>query len=131
MKFRKLVYIQVHPGYFVARVLGGPESIRRNCPGLDHPRTLAGDFHAIHEGLRGVIRELSTPLMKVIKPYALVHLVPRFEGGYTNIELRAFKEAVEAAGAHQGFLCDDKYGPLSDSQLSTISGATGWLSGPE
>jgi hypothetical protein len=90
---------------------------------LSHPRTLAGDFHAIHKGLRGILLELSTPMMKVIKPHALVHLVGKVQGGYTNIELRAFKEAVETAGARTGWLCDDKYEPLSDDQISEVLGA--------
>jgi hypothetical protein len=37
-----------------------------------------------------------------------------------NIELRAFKEAVESAGVQWGWLCDDKYGPLSDSQIDEV-----------
>lgn len=118
MRFRKLIYIQVHPGHFIARVYGEGESIRRECSGLSHPRTVAGDFHAIRKVLAGLVRELSSPMMKVIKPHALVHFVHKVEGGYTNIELRAFKVAVEAAGARTGWLCDDKYGPLSDSQIS-------------
>ena len=120
MRFRKLIYIQVYPGHFVARVYGGGEAIRRECNGLAHPRTLAGDFFAIQKGLRDIFDQLSTPWMKIVKPCALLHLVPRAEGGYTNIELRAFKEAVESSGARMGLLCDDKYGPLSDSQISEV-----------
>lgn len=125
MRFRKLIYIQVHPGYFIARVHGGGESIRRECAGLSHPRTPAGDFHAIRKQLQVIVRELSTPMMKVIKPHALVHLVQGIDGGYTNIELRAFKEAIESAGAGTGWLCDDKYGPLSDSQISQFLSTLG------
>ena len=120
---RKVVYIQVHHGYFIGRVHGDTRSIRRECAGLNHPRTLAGNFMEIKESLTGLLKELRTPIMWVLRPYALVHLVPEAEGGYTNIELRAFKEAVEVAGAQMGFLCDDKYSPLSEQQVAEVVGA--------
>jgi hypothetical protein len=84
MRFRRLIYIQVHPGHFIARLHGDGGSIRRECSGLTHPRTLAGDFFAIQKSLKEIVRELSTPWMRFVRPHALVHLIPSFEGGYTK-----------------------------------------------
>lgn len=120
---RKVIYIQVHAGHIVASVVGDGRRVRRSCVALSHPRTLAGNFHEIVECLRGAIQELSNLRMRFMKPHVLVHLVPKMEGGYTNIELRAFKEAAVVAGAHMGWLCDDKYGPLSDHQVEEVFAA--------
>lgn len=120
---RKIFYVQVHPGHFIVRVHGETRSVQRRCSGLDHPRTLAGDFTQLHEALAGIFKELRTPFMWLVKPDALVHLIPRVEGGYTNIELRAFKEAASAAGARWVFLCDDRDGPLSEQQVAEVFGA--------
>jgi hypothetical protein len=63
--------------------------------------------------------------MSVLRPHALVHLVPKAEGGYTSIELRAFKEAAEGAGAKMAWMCDDNYGPLTDQQITDAFGGAG------
>ena len=117
MLHRKLFYVQVHPGHFLVRIHGETKSVKRECSGLDHPRSLAGDFFQLQQCLTELFRELQTPLMRLIKPDALVHLRPQVEGGYTNIELRAFKELATGAGARSVFLCTDRHGPLSDSQI--------------
>ncbi len=120
---RKVIYVQVHAGYFIARLIGDSRSVRRECQALAHPRTLAGDFTQIQAALASVFKEFWGPQMWLLKPHALIHLVPKVEGGYTNIELRAFKEAAECAGAKMSWMCTDKYGPLSDEQLAEFCGA--------
>jgi hypothetical protein len=47
-------------------------------------------------------------------------VLPRFEGGYTDIELRAFREAAEVAGVFHPCLPEDSHGPLSDTQGEEI-----------
>ena len=118
---RKLIYIQVHPGHFLARVAGEPKSIRKECAGLTHPRTLARDFSSIEAAMKDILNEFQTFQSRILKPHVLVHLIPTFEGGYTQIELRAFREAAVAAGATFPWLLDNKYGPLREDQLSEIS----------
>ncbi len=117
---RKLIYVQVHAGHLIASVVGEGRCVRRPCTALSHPRTLAGNFSEIVECLQAAFRELSSAQMRVLKPHVLVHLVPKVEGGHTNVELRAFKEAAEAAGAHMGWLLDGKNGPLSDDQVEEV-----------
>lgn len=120
---RKIFYIQVYPGHFMVRLHGQTRSLKRDCVGLEHPRTLAGDFDQIHDALMRAFEALRTPSMRLLRPDALVHLVPKAEGGYTSIELRAFKEAASAAGARRVCMCDDKYGPLNDHQVADVLGA--------
>jgi hypothetical protein len=120
--FRKIVYVQVYSGYFVGRLMDGSGSIRRECPALAHPRTLAGDFSQIRAALSSVFKELDSRRMGLIKPHVLIHLVPKAEGGYTNVELRAFKDAAEGAGAAMGWLLGDSYGPLTDRQVTEAIG---------
>jgi hypothetical protein len=117
---RKVIYVQVQRGHFIARLIGGGKTVRRDSPALSHPRTLAGDYLQIQEALRGIFKELWVPQMWLRRPFALIHLIPKAEGGYTSIELRAFKEAAEGAGAKMGWLCDDKYGPLSEQQVADV-----------
>lgn len=119
---RKVIYVQVYSGYFIVRLMGEDRSIRKECAALAHPRTLAGDFNQIQAVLASAFREVWSLQMSVFKPHALIHLVPKVEGGYTNIELRAFKDAAEGAGAKMGWMCTDKYGPLTDQQLSEVFG---------
>lgn len=92
---RKLVYVQVHKGYMIARVVGEGQSIQVQCAGLSHPRTLMGDFHAVADGFQSIRRQLDLGPFSFQKPGALIHLVPIYEGDYTNVELRGFREAAE------------------------------------
>ena len=94
---RPLIYIQVHQGYFIAKRIDTGRSVRKDCAGLAHPRTLMGDFHSVQESFAGAVKEL-LPRLRFLKPRGLVHLVPTYEGGYTNVETRAFKEAGEMSG---------------------------------
>lgn len=120
---RKFFYIQAHRGHFHVRIHGEARTVQRACAGLEHPRTLAGDFYLLQKTLAGIFKELRTPAMWFVKPDALVHLMHKAEGGYTNIELRAFREATAAAGGRRVYLCDDKYGPLNDRQLVELVNA--------
>jgi hypothetical protein len=94
---RPLIYVQVHQGYVVARLIGKSGSIRKDCDGLIHPRSLIGDFEKVRECLAVVFKEL-LPKLRLRRPWALLHMIPVVEGGYTTVELRGFKQAAEAAG---------------------------------
>ncbi|MEO0364347.1 MAG: hypothetical protein AAF265_02520 [Pseudomonadota bacterium] len=79
----------------VARIVGDGESIQVQCAGLNHPRTLMGDYHAVADGFQSIRRQLDVGLFNLQKPGALIHLVPTYDGGYTNVEIRGFEEAAE------------------------------------
>jgi hypothetical protein len=115
---RPLIYIQVHQGFFIAKHLGNGKIVRKECAGLDHPRTLMGDFHKVQECFAAALKELLPPI-RLFKPKGLVHLVPVYDGGYTNVETRAFKEAGEMAGINFAFLSTmDR--PHTDSEVLEV-----------
>ena len=94
--------------------------MRKQCAGLDHPRTLMGDFQSVADSFTAAFKELY-PALRVYKPRVLIHLIPEFEGGYTNVELRAFNEAATMAGASFAFM--STYERLhTDSELAEILG---------
>lgn len=94
---RPLIYLQIHRGHFTARRIGNGKVVSMKCAGLDHPRTLMGDIHSVESSFASAIKQL-LPRFSLLKPRGLLHLVPVYEGGYTNVETRAFKEAGDASG---------------------------------
>jgi hypothetical protein len=58
---------------------------------------LIGNFEKVRTALRAIFKELR-PRFSLLQPWALLHLIPQYEGGYTTAELRAFKEAAELSG---------------------------------
>ena len=117
---RPLIYIQVQRGHFIAKRVGTDQSVRKSCAGLDHPRTLMGDFQAVAVSFKSAFKELY-PGLRLLKPRAVVHLIPAVEGGYTNVELRAFNEAAAMAGASFTFMSTYER-PHTDSELAEIAG---------
>lgn len=95
-----LIYLQVLHGEVLARRVGGA-TLRRSCDALAHPRTLMGDFTAVEACFRALLSELGSQGLLAIAPRVLVHLMPEADGGYTDVELRAFDEAARSAGARQ------------------------------
>jgi hypothetical protein len=115
---RPMIYIQVHRGHFVAKHIGNGKTTRKECAALNHPRTLMGDFNGVQEAFAAAIKELVPPV-RLLKPKGLIHLVPVYEGGYTNVELRAFKEAGEMSGINFAFLSTiDR--PHTDSEVVEV-----------
>ena len=56
-----------------------------------------GDIEKIQIDLAAALKEL-LPRLQLFKPKGVIHLLPAYEGGYTNVEMRAFQEVVEMAG---------------------------------
>ncbi len=79
-----------------------------------------GDIEKIQIDLAAALKELM-PRVQLLKPRGLVHLLPVYEGGYTNVELRAFREVGEMAGINFSHLSTlDR--PHSESELREILG---------
>lgn len=118
---KKLIYIKVYEGYLEARTVGENNERQFRSDGLHHPRSLAGKFTEVEATFKKVISGQPKVLFGLIKPKVLVHLIPKMEGGYTEAELRFFREAALGGGASEVYLCDDKYGPLHDIELRELS----------
>ncbi len=98
MKFfhRPLIYIQVHPDHFTARVVGEGRTIRRGCHALDNRRGELKDFSRVKETLRSMIKELA-PSFSLRRPVGLMHFIPAHYVP-TQTELERFKKTAERAG---------------------------------
>ena len=117
---RNFVYIQVYRGYFFARIVKSGIDVRFECAGLSDTGRLFGDYKSISEQFGVALRRLRAFRFGIVKPLALVHLIPSMDGGYTRAELQELKQAAEAAGVGRIFLLDDKERPLSDEALIQI-----------
>lgn len=109
---KRHLYYQVTRGQVIATYIEGNKSITRSCHALNHPRTLMGEFMEIQDCFKRIAKELAPKRFYLKDPIAVVHLLETVEGGYTNVEVRAFKEAAFGAGAKQIFM------PSSDTKLS-------------
>jgi hypothetical protein len=117
---RKFAYIKVYPGYLVARIVGHPKEITVDCPGLTHPRSLIGSFDILTTAMRKVNQETRATALLVIQPKVFVHLIPTAEGGYTQPELRAVRQAAIEAGFIEPLLCGGNYPALSDQEILAV-----------
>lgn len=117
----KLIYIKVYKGYLEARTVGENNEKQYFSNTLNHPRTLAWNFLETETLFKEVIAAQPKVLFGFIKPKVLVHLVPAMEGGYTDLELRFFREVAYCGGLSKIYLADDKYGPQQDHELADIS----------
>lgn len=112
-----LVYIKVFKGYIEARTYGENNEKKFYSNGLNHLRSLAGDFEEVEKTFKKAFSEQPRKWLGLIKPNVLVHLVPKMEGGYTPTELRFFREAAHGGGAIKVYLMTDQYPPLKDAEL--------------
>ena len=78
-----------------------------------------GNYDEIEKSLSLLIAELRTVHRMWLKPKILVHLLPEFDGGYTDVELRAFREAGSSAGCAESWVLAD-YEIATDEQLATL-----------
>ena len=120
MKFRRKIYIKVYQDRFVSRIFGNEHEEITLCNELSNSRTLLGDWRTLESSLKQVLSKHCQLIHKIYKPVLLIHLIPTFEGGYTTSELRLFQELGQSAGAHFCFMCEDKYGPLSNEQIKAV-----------
>ena len=116
---RPVVYVQIRPGMAVAKRMDTSEQATATSVALSHPRTLMGDFTQVEACLKEVFETLGVRSWRSRAAIALIHLVPKADGGYTNVELRAFREAALGAGAAQAYLLAD-HPPLTSDQENEI-----------
>ena len=114
---RNLIYIKVYKGYIEARTYGENNEKVFYSSGLSHPRSLADNFIEVETTFKQALSEQPDKWFGLIKPTVLVHLVPKVEGGYTQAELRFFREAAQGAGARKVYLMANQYPPLKDTEL--------------
>ena len=72
---RRLIYVQVHQDHFIARVVGGDRTIRRQCHALGNRTGPIKDFSALQPQLKVIFSEL-LPGFSFVKPWGLLHFDP-------------------------------------------------------
>ena len=78
-----------------------------------------GNYDEIENTLSQLVAELRTAYGMWLKPKILIHLLPEFEGGYTDVEFRAFREAGTSAGCAESWVLAD-HEIASDEQLAIL-----------
>ncbi len=112
--------------------VGAEASLHRATPSVEvlnpfaHPRTMVGDFTAGEQLIKAFIRRMTGSSWLATTPRMVFHPLGDPAGGFTQVEIRAFREMALGAGASSVTMWQ---GPeLSDEQM--LSGqfpATGRL----
>ncbi len=92
------LYVQAFPGRAIVGIpeLGVSEEISGR--GFDHPRMPVGDFGAADAALKGAIQRIAPSWPRRLNRL-LFHIQHEWEGGLTEVELRAVKDLSVSAGA--------------------------------
>lgn len=80
-----------------------------------HPRTPVSDFTVAEQLLRGLIRRLVGRAVFAPSPRIVMHPLGDYEGGLTQVELRALRELAMGAGASEVVVWIGP--PLTDTDL--------------
>jgi hypothetical protein len=101
------IIIEVRPDRINARHLLSSKSyspVRNNV----HPRSLTGSFHELEGEFKAVITQLRSSRWSTVS--ICIEMFGLDDGGYTNIELRAFREAALGGGANHIVIAGDLAG---------------------
>ena len=110
---KRHLYYQIKKGQVTVTFVENDKSITKSCSGLNHPRTLMGNFIGIEDCFKSIAKELAPRRFLLQDPIGVIHLLESVEGDYTSVEIRAFREAALGAGARETFV------PKSNSKLSS------------
>ncbi len=110
------IYIRFKKGEVQITHVESDTSQTKVCSALSHPRTLMGDFYEIERCLKELVKQVVPKSLFALTPIAIVQLLDVSEGDYTNVEIRAFREAALGAGARRVYFPDSKL-PLSSSDI--------------
>ena len=101
--------------------VGAEASLHRATPSVEvlnpfsHPRTMVGDFTASEQVIKGFMRKLRDSSWLVMAPRVVFHPLGDPAGGFTQVEIRAFREMALGAGASDVLMWQ---GPeLTDEQV--------------
>jgi rod shape-determining protein MreB len=103
--------------------VGAEAALHRATPSVEvlnpfsHPRTMVGDFNASEQVVKAFIRKLAGSSWFALAPRIVFHPLGDPAGGFTQVEIRAFREMALSAGASDVLMWQ---GPeLTDEQVSS------------
>jgi len=82
-----------------------------------HPRTLVSDFTVAEQLLKAMVNRLLGSSIFAVSPKIVLHPLGDPAGGFTQVELRAFREMAYGAGASQVVVWTGR--TLTDLELSS------------
>jgi len=84
-----------------------------------HPRSMVSDFLSAELLLKAMVKQSVGKGFLAVSPAAVMHPMGSPEGGFTTVELRAFRELVLGAGAFRVQVWTGR--PLTDDELRSRS----------
>lgn len=105
---KRHLYLQVFKGTIKAEEINTGRNLNVKCNALSHPRTLMGSYIEIETCFKQIVQEITPKTFFNPSPIIIVHLREEVERGYTDVELRAFKEAAFGAGGRKVFMPSSK-----------------------
>ncbi|SDH60320.1 hypothetical protein SAMN04488136_12130 [Vibrio xiamenensis] len=91
---RNHIYYRFTKGEVTATHIETNQSATKLCPALSHPRTLMGDFYQLEACVIELTKQVFSKSIFDKPPIVIIQLFGVSEGGYTNVEIRAFKEVM-------------------------------------
>lgn len=80
-----------------------------------HPRSLVSDFTVAEQLLKHYVRQVQGRSLLAVSPVIVIHPLGDPEGGFTQVERRAFAEMARGAGASQAIVWTGR--PLTDQEV--------------
>ena len=99
-----------------ARAVAASQGARLVNP-FAHPRSMVSDFTAAEQLLKHYVRQAQGRSLLAISPIIVIHPLGDPEGGFMQVERRAFSEMARGAGASQAFVWTGR--PLTDQEVLT------------
>ena len=106
--FNLRLYFVVTQGRLKVTDLNSGKVIESSLQPASHPRTPIGNFEKLEEIFAQAIKEIGGKSFFRPSPVVYLHLLDEIEGGYTQIEVRAFKEAALGGGAREIFMPESR-----------------------
>lgn len=109
---RKHIYYQIKEGQVTGTYVEKDTSVTKSTKAFSHPRTVIGNFRDIESCFISIAQELAPRRFFTPAHIAIVQFMDDVEGGLTDIEVRALREAALGAGSRGTYI------PLSKNRLS-------------
>jgi rod shape-determining protein MreB len=88
-----------------------------------HPRSLVSDFTVAEQLLKALVRRIRQGSFSLIQPMIVLHPLGSPDGGFTQVEIRAFHEMALGAGASRVIVREGR--PLTQAELLARDYAAG------
>lgn len=98
---KSILYLEVRKGLIKATELKSGRTTTKISKALTHPRSLMGDFFGVTKCIESIVKELSPKKFLSGPTTIIIHLLENGDGGFSNVETRAFKEAALSAGGQR------------------------------